>query len=65
MYRRLDYRCEGREKVGALSGQVMPLDRSWLPRLENPIIPTKKRAVQPGDAFEGTACKPGFEVVKF
>jgi hypothetical protein len=28
MYRRLDYRCEGREKVGALSGQVMPLDRS-------------------------------------
>jgi hypothetical protein len=25
----------------------------------------KKRNVQPGDAFEDTAFKPGFEIVKF
>jgi hypothetical protein len=30
-----------------------------------PIIIPKKRAVQPGDAFEDTAFNPGFEIVKF
>jgi hypothetical protein len=30
-----------------------------------PIITPKKRTVQPGDAFEDTAFKPGFEIVKF
>jgi hypothetical protein len=29
------------------------------------IIPEKKRAVQPGDAFEDTAFKPEIEIVKF
>jgi hypothetical protein len=29
------------------------------------IMTPKKRTVQPGDAFEDTALKPGFEIVKF
>jgi hypothetical protein len=29
------------------------------------IITPKKRTVQPGDAFEDTALKAGFEIVKF
>jgi hypothetical protein len=32
---------------------------------KTPIITTKKRTVQPGDAIEDTAFKPGFEIVKF
>ncbi len=45
---------------------LVPLDRSWLPLSENPDQqPPKKWTVQPGDAFEGTAFKPGFEIVKF
>jgi hypothetical protein len=32
---------------------------------KTPIITPKKRTVQPGDAFEDTAFKPGFEIVKF
>jgi hypothetical protein len=30
-----------------------------------PIIASKKRTVQPRDAFEDTAFKPGFEIVQF
>jgi hypothetical protein len=30
-----------------------------------PIITPKERTVQPIDAFEDTAFKPGFEIVKF
>jgi hypothetical protein len=30
---------------------------------ETPIITPEKRTVQPGDAFEDTAFKPGFEIV--
>jgi hypothetical protein len=40
-------------------------DRSWLSLSETPIIAPKKRIVQPGDAIEDTAFKPGFEIVKF
>jgi hypothetical protein len=29
------------------------------------IITPKKRTVQPGDAYEDTAFKPEFEIVKF
>jgi hypothetical protein len=43
---------------------LVPLDRSWLPLSEDPD-PKKKQTVQPGDAFEDTAFKPGFEIVKF
>jgi hypothetical protein len=32
---------------------------------KTPIIAPEKRTVQPGDAFEDTAFKPGFEIVKF
>jgi hypothetical protein len=32
---------------------------------KTPIINPKNRTVQPGDAFEDTAFKPGFEIVKF
>jgi hypothetical protein len=42
----------------------MPIDRSWLPLSENPDHHLEKRTVQPRDAFEDTAFKPGFEIVK-
>jgi hypothetical protein len=29
------------------------------------MITPKKQTVQPGDAIEDTAIKPGFEIVKF
>ncbi len=32
---------------------------------KTPIITPKKRTIQPGDAFEDTAFKPGFEIAKF
>jgi hypothetical protein len=32
---------------------------------KTPIITPKKLTVQPVDAFEDTAFKPGFEIVKF
>jgi hypothetical protein len=32
---------------------------------KTPIITSKKLTVQPRDAFEDTAFKPGFEIVKF
>jgi hypothetical protein len=32
---------------------------------ENPHDHPQKRTVQQGDAFEDTAFKPGFEIVKF
>jgi hypothetical protein len=35
------------------------------PFQKTPIITLKKRTVQPRDAFEDTAFKPGFEFVKF
>jgi hypothetical protein len=28
-------------------------------------IPRKKKTIQPGDAFEDTTIKPGFEIAKF
>jgi hypothetical protein len=41
-------------------------DRSQLPLSENPNHHQKKKqAVQPEDAFEDTAFKSGFEIVKF
>jgi hypothetical protein len=43
----------------------VPLDGSWLPLSETLIITPKKLTVQPGDAFEATTFKPGFEIVDF
>jgi hypothetical protein len=44
---------------------LVPLDTSWLPLSEHPDHHPQKQAVQFGDAFEDTAFKPGFEIVKF
>jgi hypothetical protein len=44
---------------------MVSLDRSWLPLSENPNHhPPEKRTLHPGDAFEDTTVKPGFEIVK-
>jgi hypothetical protein len=64
----IDYRCENRIKVGKLKRQhlchLIGLDSLFQ---KTPIIipKKKKRTVQPGDAYEDTAFKPGFENVKF
>jgi hypothetical protein len=52
------------KKVGKLRAMLVPLDRSRLLLSKN-LITSKKRTVQRGDAFEDTAFKPGFEIVKF
>jgi hypothetical protein len=39
--------------------------REILTPFRKQIITPKKRTVQPGDAFEDTAFKPVFEIVKF
>ncbi len=52
----LDYRCEDRKKaVGELKDEIGAIN----------LIPPKKRTVHSRDAFEDTAFKPGFEIVKF
>jgi hypothetical protein len=43
----------------------VPFERSLLPLSKNLIITPKTRTVQPGDAFEDTAFKQGFEDFKF
>jgi hypothetical protein len=60
-----DYRCENREKRRVkrrhrchLIGQDSLFQKIL-------IITPKKQTVHPGDAFEDTAIKPGFEIVKF
>jgi hypothetical protein len=54
------------------SATLVQLDRSWFPPSENPDNhpqkkkkTKKKKTVQPRDAFEDTALKLGFEIVKF
>jgi hypothetical protein len=46
---------------------MAPLDIASLDFLfhKTPTITPKSRNVQPRDAFEDTAIKPGFEIVKF
>jgi hypothetical protein len=62
----IDYRCEDRKKVGELGCDIwchlMSVDSLFQ---KSPIITLKKQTVQPGDAFEDTAFKLGFEIVKF
>jgi hypothetical protein len=33
--------------------------------MKTPIITPKERTAKPGNAYEDTALKPGFEIVKF
>jgi hypothetical protein len=63
----IDYRCEDRKKVGELRGGTCSCHvRSLVsPFQETPIIIPKNQTVQPGDTFEDTDFKPGFEIVKF
>jgi hypothetical protein len=46
----------------------VPLDKVLTPtfkkKKKTDHHPSKKRTVQPGDLFEDTAFKPGFEIVK-
>jgi hypothetical protein len=52
----INYQCEYIKKAGELGGDFV----------QKKLITTpKKRAIQPGDAFEDTSFKPGFEIVKF
>jgi hypothetical protein len=44
---------------------MVPLNRDWIPLSENPDHHPPKQTVHPGDVFEDTAFKPGFEIVKF
>ncbi len=53
-----------KETFPSFEEKLVPLDRSWFPLSENQIIIPKNRTVQPVDAFEDTAFKPGFEIVK-
>jgi hypothetical protein len=66
MQKHINYGCEDGKK----SWEVKRRHCYHLIGLESlfqktPIITTIKRTVQPGDAFEDTAFKPGFEIVKF
>jgi hypothetical protein len=53
-------------KNGNLRGNISAIRKVLTPLSENlDHHPPKKRTVQPGYAFEDTAFKPGFEIVKF
>jgi hypothetical protein len=57
---------ETEKKLKSFEATMVPLRRSCLLISENTIItPQKQQTVQPGDAFEDTAFKPGFKIVKF
>jgi hypothetical protein len=62
----IGYRCEDRKKVG-YSGSVIDAIRSvfTLSFRKSRLSPPKIRTVQSGDAFEDTAFKPWFEIVKY
>ncbi len=62
----LFYRDVKTEKnLARLEAILVALEQYWLPLSENPNHQIQKQTVQPGDAFEDTAFKPGFEIVKF
>ncbi len=62
----MDHRCEDRKKVGELRGEIVAIRYVLTPSFRNPqTSPRKKGTVQPGDAFEDTALKSGFEIAKF
>jgi hypothetical protein len=53
---------KSRELKSDICAILMGLDSLFQ---KTPIITSKKRTVQPGEAFEDTVFKPGFEIVKF
>jgi hypothetical protein len=56
----IDYGCEDRRKIGELRGDIGVIREVLTPSERKPrFLPPKKRTVQPGDAFEDTAVKPG------
>jgi hypothetical protein len=64
----VDYRCEDRNKVKELTGEISAIRKVLTPCYKKkPQSPPhkKKRTVQSGDTFEDTAFKPRFESVKF
>jgi hypothetical protein len=62
----IDYKFEDRENVGQLRNDIggvrLGLDSRFR---KTAIITLKKRTVQPGDVFEDTGFKLGFEIAKF
>jgi hypothetical protein len=56
-----------KKMVKKICGNIGAIWYVLTPSFRNPapIITTKKQIVQPEDAFEDTAFKPGFEIVKF
>jgi hypothetical protein len=54
------------KSIGELRGDIGAIGLVLTSSLRKPrSSPHKKRTVQPGDAFEDTALKQGFEIVKF
>jgi hypothetical protein len=67
-WKTVEHRCEDRDRVGEFKLKrrhwchLIGLDSLFQ---KTPVITPKKRSVQPGDALEDTAFKPGFEILKF
>jgi hypothetical protein len=60
------YSSEDGQKFGELRGDIGAVRCVLIPSFRKPRSPLpKKRTLQPRDAFEDTAFKPGFEIVKF
>jgi hypothetical protein len=53
-----------KEKLASYGVTLVQFDKSCFPPSENAENNPQRRTVQPGDAFEDTAFKPGFEIVK-
>ncbi len=64
----IKYTCEHREKVeGYIIGAILDtyhVNSFNKKKFRPPPLKRNQRSLQPGDAFEDTAFKPGFEVVK-
>jgi hypothetical protein len=63
----VDYRYEDRKKVRKSEGDIGAIRKVLTPLPKTPIITQKtkkERTCQPGNAFEDTALKPGFEIVQ-
>ncbi len=62
----INVKTEDRKKVTSQEATLVSLERPWLRLSQNlDHQPPKKRTINPGDAFEDTAFKPGLEIVKF
>ncbi len=62
----IDYGWEDRKEVGELRDDIGAIRLGLDSRFQKtPIITRKNRAAQPGNAFEDTELKPGFEIARF